>query len=73
MDSMYKENPDLAIGLMDAEGNVWGIKSSPLRFAYEHFMYDVVAHTCSQKYMNRKWYVAAPDLNYFLKVFFGVY
>lgn len=72
MDSMYKENTDLAIGLMDIGANVWGIESSPLKFAYDHFMYDVVAHTCSQKYMNSNWYVVAPDLNNFLKVFFDV-
>lgn len=46
MDSMYKENLDLVIGLMDVEGNVWGIKLSLLRFVYEYFMYDVVVYIC---------------------------
>lgn len=73
MDSMYEENTNLAIGLMDTEANIWGIESSPLTFAYEHFMYDVVAHTCSQKYMNSKWYIVAPDLNNFHKVLLCVY
>ena len=52
MDSMYQEDSQHAIDLMDDEAVVWGIHSSPLTFAYENFMYDVVAHTCSQKYMN---------------------
>lgn len=68
MDSMYEENTNLAIGLMDTEANIWGIDSSPLTFAYEHFMYDVVAHTCSQKYMSSKWYIVPPDLNNVLKI-----
>lgn len=68
MDSMYEEDTKQAIKLMDDEAIVWGIKSSPLTFAYENVMYDVVAHTCSQKYMNKQWYnKLAPDLIPFLK------
>lgn len=70
MDSMYEEDTKQAIKLMDDEANVWGIKSSPLTFAYENVMYDVVAHTCSQKYINQQWYnKLAPDIFPFLKVF----
>lgn len=69
MDRMYEENTKQAIDLMDTEADIWGIHSSPLTFAYENFMYDVVAHTCSQKNMNRQWYNnLAPDLKPFLKV-----
>lgn len=69
MDSMYEEDAKHAIDLMDNEAIVWGIHSSPLTFAYENFMYDIVAHTCSQKYINKKWYnELAPDLNPFFKV-----
>lgn len=49
MDRMYDENAEQAIDLMDTEADIWGIHSCPLTFAYENFMYDVVAHTCSQK------------------------
>ncbi|XP_056002346.1 transient receptor potential cation channel subfamily M member 2-like isoform X2 [Ostrea edulis] len=68
MDRMYEENTDHAIDLMDDDVVIWGITSSPLTFAYENFMYDVVAHTCSQKNMNKQWYNnLAPDLVPFLK------
>ncbi|XP_062621660.1 transient receptor potential cation channel subfamily M member 2-like [Saccostrea cucullata] len=68
MDGMYDEDNQKAIDLMDDEAIVWGIKSSPLAFAHENFMYDVVAHTCSQKNMNKRWYNnLAPDLKPFLK------
>ncbi|XP_062589311.1 transient receptor potential cation channel subfamily M member-like 2 [Saccostrea cucullata] len=68
MDRMYEENTKHAIDLMDDEATIWGIHSSPLTFAYENFMYDVVAHTCSQKNMNKQWYNnLAPDLKPFLK------
>lgn len=69
MDGMYEEDTKQAINLMDDEADVWGICSSPLTFAYENFIYDVVAHTCSQKNMNKQWYnKLAPDLKPFLKV-----
>lgn len=69
MNGMYNENPEYAMDLMDDEAHVWGIHSSPLTFAHENFMYDVVAHTCSQKNMNNLWYnKLPPDLKPFLKV-----
>lgn len=60
MDRMLEENEERALSLLDSETRVWGIRSSPLTFAYENFMYDVIAHTCSQKYMNEKWYNGLP-------------
>ena len=70
MDRMYEEDTKSAIDSMDDEAVIWGIHSSPLTFAYENFMYDVVAHTCSQKNMNKQWYNnLAPDLKPFLKVY----
>lgn len=69
MDSMYNENTQHAIELMDDDAVVWGIRSSPLTFAYENFLYDVVAHDCSQKNMNKQWYNnLAPDLKLFFMV-----
>lgn len=69
MDSMYNENTRHAMDLMDDEAVVWGIRSSPLTFAHENFMYEIVAHTCSQKNMNKLWYNnLPPDLKPFLKV-----
>lgn len=66
---MYQEDPKHAIDLMDDEANIWGIHSSPLTFAHENFMYEIVAHTCSQKYINIQWYNdLAPDLVPFFKV-----
>lgn len=67
MDIMFEEDTRNAIDLMDDEAAIWGIHSSPLTFAYENFMYDVVAHTCSQKNMNKQWYnTLAPDLKPFM-------
>jgi hypothetical protein len=69
MDRLYEEDTRSAIDLMDDVSSVWGIKSSPLNFAHENFLYDVVAHPCSQKNMNLLWYNnLAPDLKPFMKV-----
>lgn len=66
---MLEENEERVLSLLDSETQVWGIKSSPLTFAYENFMYDIVAHTCSQKLINKEWYNnLTPDLKPFLKV-----
>nr|XP_034318676.1 transient receptor potential cation channel subfamily M member 2-like [Crassostrea gigas] len=71
MNSMYKENTTHAIDLMDDEAYVWGIHSSPLAFAHENFMYDIVAHTCSQKNMNKHWYNnLPPDIGPFVNSMF---
>lgn len=69
MDSMYEEDTEHAISLMNDEATVWKINSSPLTFAYENVMYDVVAHTCSQKFINKQWYnTLAPDFCPFFMV-----
>lgn len=69
---MYEEDSQHAIHLMDDEAVVWGIYSSPLTFAYENFIYDIVAQTCSQKLINKEWYNnLTPDLKPFLKVIFS--
>ncbi|XP_062566533.1 transient receptor potential cation channel subfamily M member 2-like, partial [Saccostrea cucullata] len=68
MDGMFEEDYKNAINVMDDEAVVWGIKSCPLTFAHENFMYDIVAHTCSQKNMNKRWYNnLAPDFKPFVK------
>lgn len=51
MDKMYEENQTQTIDILKNRASVWGISSSPLNFAYENLMYDVVAHACSRKYM----------------------
>lgn len=51
MDKMYEENQTQTIVVLHTRASVWGISSSPLTFAYENLMYDVVAHACSRKYM----------------------
>lgn len=68
MDDMYKGNNKESIDLMGTETVIWGIHSSPLTFAYEHFMYDVVAHPCSQKYMNNQWLnrESSPQVNIYV-------
>lgn len=60
LDRMLEESEERVLNLLDSETSVWGIQSSPLTFAYENFMYDVIAHTCSQKHMNDKWYNGLP-------------
>lgn len=50
---MSDENTDQAMYLLYECASVWGISTSPLTFAYENSMYNVVAHTCSKKYLNK--------------------
>lgn len=69
MDRMSEENREYAIKLMGTLVNVWGISSSPLTFAYENDMLDVVAHPCSQRSVRDEWYNGlAPDFLPFLTV-----
>lgn len=69
MNDMCEENTTQAMDLIDSEAVIWGIVTSPLHFAYEHFLYDVLAHMCSQKYINKRWYNnLSPNLGQFLKV-----
>lgn len=68
MNEMCEENTTQAMDLIDSEAVIWGIFSSPLHFAYEHFLYDVLAHMCSQKNINKRWYNnLSPNLGQFLK------
>lgn len=70
MDKMSDENRENAIELMETIVDVWGISSSPLTFAYENKICNVVAHPCSQKSVRKQWYNdLAPDLCPFLKSF----
>lgn len=62
MDEMYKEDMKHAVKAMNDEALIWDVKSSPLMIAYENFMYDVVGHICSRKYMNMQWYNKLPPL-----------
>lgn len=50
---MSEDNTDLAFKLLCKCTSVWGIHSDPLNFAYENSVYDVVAHTCSRKYLKK--------------------
>lgn len=69
MNEMYEENEQLAINYLTNRAQVWGICSNPLTFAYENFMYDIIAHRCSQKHMNNQWWnELEPDMGSFLKV-----
>lgn len=66
---MYKENTNIATYLVKTKTEVWGIHCSPLDFAYENVMLDVVAHKCSQQSMTSQWYNnLSPDTLVFLKV-----
>ncbi|XP_061190311.1 transient receptor potential cation channel subfamily M member 8-like [Saccostrea echinata] len=68
MDCMYEEDEQNAINLMDEDVSIWGIKTSPLDFAHENFMYDIVAHNCSYISMNNKWYnYLGPDKGTIMK------
>ena len=69
MDGMYKEDTMHAAKAMKDEAMIWGVKTSPLAIAYENFMYEIVAHTCSRKHLNIKWYnELPPDLFSFYQV-----
>lgn len=69
MDEMYKDDTKHAVEAMNDEAMIWGVKSSPLTIAYENYMYDVVAHTCSSKLLNKQWFNdLAPAIKPFFKV-----
>ncbi|XP_062590923.1 transient receptor potential cation channel subfamily M member 2-like, partial [Saccostrea cucullata] len=55
MDCMFEEDEDTAINLMDTDVTIWGLRSSPLTFAHDNFMYDIVAHNCSFGNMFKQW------------------
>lgn len=69
MDRMSEDNRNYAIALMETKVDVWGIKSTPLTFAYENDMRDVVAHLCSQRSVSKEWFNGlAPDFIPFWRV-----
>lgn len=69
MDEMCEENENQSTDLMDNGAVIWGIFSSPLNFAHEHYFYDVLAHMCSQKNISKRWYNdLPPNLKPYLKV-----
>lgn len=74
---MYEDNQDQTIKVLHTKASVWGISSSPLTFAYENLMYDVVAHASSRKYMKLKFdYNLADEKTFPSKVnilFFIIY
>lgn len=66
---MYKESKTQAAKAMDDDAVIWGVKTNPLRFAYENCMYEFVAHICSRHNLNTKWYNKLPQDSFsFLKV-----
>ena len=69
LDDMYSQDPESAIRSVGSPALVWSIQTTPLTFAYEMFMYDITAHTCSQRHMNKRWYNnLPPDIGPFLTV-----
>lgn len=66
---MNEEDPCETIRLLTTISSVLGIHSSPLDFAYENMMYDVVAHACSKKYLKMTLYSnLATERRSFFKV-----
>ena len=69
MDGLYKEGKKQAAKAMDDDAVIWGVQTNPLRFAYENFMYEIVAHNSSQHNLKTKLYNKLPqDPFSFLKV-----
>ncbi|KAJ8320382.1 hypothetical protein KUTeg_001969 [Tegillarca granosa] len=60
MDKMYEFDPKTTIKIVEDLATVWGITSSPMTFAYENKLYDIVAHIGCQKALNFKWYNDLP-------------
>lgn len=56
LDKMSDENTNQALSLLQESASVWGIYSSPLTFAYENWIYDLVAHTCVRKYVQKYYF-----------------
>ncbi|XP_061190940.1 transient receptor potential cation channel subfamily M member 2-like [Saccostrea echinata] len=56
LDSMFETDSRNTLDVLDDFVDIWGIKSNPLTFAYENFMYEFVAKPASQKHLNKTWY-----------------
>lgn len=69
LDTMYDTEPKTTIKLINERVDIWGVRSSPLTFAYENFMYEFIAKPASQKFLNTIWYNSlAPDIIPWAKV-----
>ena len=69
LDKMYTQDSETAIKAVGWQASVWSIQTAPLTFAHDMYMYDITAHTCSQKHMDKRWYKSMPpDPWNFLKV-----
>lgn len=63
IDESFVHDPNKAMDLIDSYADAWQIISSPLAFAHENLIYDVVAHPCSKMVIHRKWYdIMQPNL-----------
>ncbi|CAG2231052.1 unnamed protein product [Mytilus edulis] len=56
MNSLYEENGEGCMSLMNTEDKVWGIRVAPVECAFDNGMIDVVGHPCVQRLLNRVWY-----------------
>lgn len=56
MNSLYEENDEGCMSLMNTENKVWGIRVAPVECAFDNGMIDVVGHPCVQRLLNRVWY-----------------
>lgn len=56
MDTLFQTDKKVAFNIMDSLETVWKIQATPIAFAYEFQMYDVIAHPSTVALMNKKWY-----------------
>lgn len=56
MDTLFQTDKKVAFNIMDNLETVWKIQATPIAFAYEFQMYDVIAHPSTVALMNKKWY-----------------
>ncbi|VDI44632.1 Hypothetical predicted protein [Mytilus galloprovincialis] len=56
MNSLYEENDEGCMSLMNTEDKVWGIHVAPVECAFDNGMIDVVGHPCVQRLLNSVWY-----------------
>ena len=56
LDGLYDSDASTAMDILDDEEIVWDITTTPIEFAYDNFMCDVIAHPCTQRKINEEWY-----------------
>lgn len=56
MDTLFQTDKKVSFKIMDNLETVWKIQATPVAFAYEFQMYDVIAHPSTVALMNEKWY-----------------